>query len=130
PGRPAPPRAIDVLEASVAGLLDADLPIDYAGVLYSTSTLDRVGFTASAPARIAAAMGRYDAVGGTNTALGFDEARALLAAAPDTGRYVLLVSDGEPSNFAAARAAAARLWDLGCPPPHPSASCGVTIFTL
>ncbi len=112
-------RAIDVLEDSVEGLLAAGLDVDYGGVFYSNNVFRTVGIGAGAPNQIVTAMNTYDAGGGTNTAAGLNAARNLLSAAPDTGRYVLLVSDGEPNDFAAARSAASQVWDAG-----------MTIFTL
>jgi hypothetical protein len=116
-------RAIEVLEDSVAALLNANLEIDYAGVLYSTNVFRTIPVGAGAPNALITAMNTYDAGGSTNTAAGLGAARNLLLAAADTGRYVLLVSDGEPcceSNaFAQARAAAQQIWNAG-----------MTIFTL
>lgn len=112
-------RAIDVLEDSVDGLLGAGLEIDYGAVFYSTNVFETVPIGAGAPNGIVNAMNQYDAGGNTNTAAGLSSARNLLLAAPDTGRYALLVSDGEPNSFAEARAAADRMWDDG-----------LTIFTL
>jgi hypothetical protein len=116
-------RAIDVLESSVAGLLGAGLEIDYGAVFYSTNVFRTVPIGAGAPNGIISIMNSYDAGGNTNTAAGLASARNVALAAPDTGRYVLLVSDGEPccaSNaFSAARAAANDLWNAG-----------ITIFTL
>jgi hypothetical protein len=116
-------RAIDVLEASVQTLLDADLTIEYGAAFYSTSVFRTVGIASGAPATISSIMATYDAGGSTNTAAALNTSRNLLAAVPDTGRYVLLVSDGEPccggGAFAAARAAANNVW-----------ASGGTIFTL
>ena len=116
-------RAIDVLESSVAGLLGAGLEIDYGAVFYSTDVFRTIAIGPGAPNQIVTTMNTYDAGGNTNTAAALSSARAVALAAPDTGRYVLLVSDGEPccaSNaFAAARSAATALWNAG-----------VTIFTL
>ena len=112
-------RAIDVLEASITQLLGSNLRIDYGAVFYSSEILDQVSFVPDARRQIAEIMAVRDADAGTNTAAGFDAARQLILAAPDTGRYVLLVSDGEPNDFAAARAAAQALW-----------AAGITIYTL
>lgn len=112
-------RAIDVLEDSVDALLGAGLEIDYGAVFFSTDVFKTVPINAGAPNGIVNAMNQYDAGGGTNTAAGLSSTRNLLLAAPDTGRYALLVSDGEPNSRDEARAAADRMWDDG-----------LTIFTL
>ncbi len=116
-------RAIDVLESSVTGLLNAGLEIDYGGVFYSDNVFRSIPIGASAPNQIITTMNGFDAGGATNTAAGLSVARNLLLAAPDTGRYVLLVSDGEPtvgsSPFGQARSAANDIWNAG-----------MTIFTL
>lgn len=116
-------RAIDVLESSVGALLNAGLEVDYGAVFYSTSVFRTIPITASAPNQIMTVMNSYDAGGTTNTAAGLNSARGIALAAPDTGRYVLLVSDGEPccagNDFANARSAATSLWNAG-----------LTIFTL
>jgi len=116
-------KAIDVLETSVRGLLNADLDIDYGAVFYSDSVFRTVPIGAGAPAQINGIMNSFTSGGSTNTAAGLSSARNVMLAAPDTGRYVLLVSDGEPccasNSFAAARNAATALWDAG-----------ITIFTL
>jgi hypothetical protein len=116
-------RAVDVLEDSVAALLDADLAIDYGAVAYGTDVRRAVPVDRSAPDGIRALLDDLDVDGVTNTAAALGRARELLLAAPDTGRYVLLVSDGEPccqpDSFARARAAADGLWQAG-----------ITTFTL
>ena len=116
-------KAIDVLESSVASLLGAGLEIDYGAVFYSSNVFRTVPIGPGAPNAIMSIMNSYTSGGNTNTAAGLSVARNISLAAPDTGRYVLLVSDGEPccaSNaFAAARAAAVDLWNAG-----------ITIFTL
>lgn len=116
-------RAIDVLEDSVEGLLNADLMIEYGAAFYSSGVFRTHGVGPGAPAQIVDTMSRYDAGGVTNTAAGITTATNVLRAAPNTGRYILLVSDGEPccasNSFSAARAAAARAWGED-----------VTIFTL
>jgi Flp pilus assembly protein TadG len=114
-------RAIDVLEDSVEGLLNAGLEIDYGAVFYSSDVFKTVPISSGTTATngIINAMNQYDAGGGTNTAAGLNSARNLLLNAPDTGRYALLVSDGEPNSVSEGRAAAATLWDAG-----------MTIFSL
>ena len=116
-------KAIDVLESSVAQLLGAGLEIDYGAVFYSSNVFRTVPIGAGAPNTIMSIMNSYTSGGNTNTAAGLSAARNVALAAPDTGRYVLLVSDGEPcceSNaFGAARSAANALWNSG-----------ITIFTL
>lgn len=116
-------RAIDVLEDSVAALLGANLEIDYGAVFYSSSVFRTVPIGPGAPSQIVQTMNSFGAGGSTNTAAGLATARNVLLGAPDTGRYVLLVSDGEPccqSNaFGAARATATSVWNAG-----------ITIFTL
>lgn len=116
-------RAIDVLETSVAGLLATDLMIDYGASFYSSSVFRTVAISDSAPNQIVNIMNAYDAGGNTNTAAALNSARALVTSGENTGRYVLLVSDGEPccasNSFAAARQAAVNLWNSD-----------VTIFTL
>jgi Flp pilus assembly protein TadG len=116
-------RAIDVLEDSVEGLLAAGLDIDYGAAFYSSAVFRTVAIGAGAPNQIISTMNTYDAGGTTNTGAALAAARNLLLAAPDTGRHVLLVSDGEPcceaDSFARGRAAAVELWNAG-----------VTIYTL
>jgi len=112
-------RAIDVLEDSVTALLNAGLEIDYGASFYSSNVFRNVAIGAGAPNQIITTMNNFDAGGSTNTAEGLAAGRNLLAAAPDTGRYLLLVSDGEPNSMAEARAAAATVWNAG-----------MTIFTL
>ncbi len=116
-------RAIDVLEDSVEGLLNANLMIDYGAVFFSSNVFKTHAIGPSTPAQIINTMSRYDAGGSTNTAAALSRAANILSAAPNTGRYILLVSDGEPccssSSFSAARAAAQAAWGRD-----------VTIFTL
>ncbi len=116
-------RAIDVLESSVEGLLNANLTIDYGAVFYSSNVFRTHAIGPSTPAQIVNTMSRYDAGGSTNTAAALSRASNILSAAPNTGRYILLVSDGEPccasNSFSAARAAAQAAWGRD-----------VTIFTL
>lgn len=116
-------RAIDVLESSVTGLLNAGLDIDYGGVFYSSNVFRTIPIGAGAPNAMITTMNSFDAGGSTNTAAGLSAAGNILLAAPDTGRYALLVSDGEPccegDAFGRARAAATQLWNQG-----------MTIFTL
>jgi Flp pilus assembly protein TadG len=116
-------QAIDVLESSVAGLLGADLMIDYGAVFYSTNVFRTVAVGPGAPNQIMNVMNSYGAGGSTNTGAAMNTARNLLTAADNTGYYVLLVSDGEPccggGAFNAARNAATNLWNSD-----------VTIFTL
>ncbi len=112
-------QAIDALETSVRGLLNANLDIDYGAVFYSDNAFRTVAIGPGAPAQINGIMNAYGAGGSTNTAAALNGARSQLLAAPDTGRYVLLVSDGEPNSFSDARAAATQLWNAG-----------ITIFTL
>jgi Flp pilus assembly protein TadG len=116
-------KAIDVLEQSVAGLLNAGLDIDYGGVFYSDNVFRTIPIGAGAPNSIISTMNSYGAGGVTNTGAGLNAARNVLLNAPDTGRYVLLVSDGEPccasNSFAAARSAGDALFNAG-----------ITTFTL
>ena len=115
--------AIDVLETSVSTLLAANLDIDYGAVFFSSNVFRTHAISPAAPGQILNTMAAFGAGGSTNTAAALNRARDVLAAAPDTGRYVLLVSDGEPccasNSFSAARAAADNVWNLGA-----------TIFTL
>jgi hypothetical protein len=87
-------RAIDVLEDSVAGLLGANLDITYGAVFFSTDVFKRIAVSTGAPNAIMDTMNSYDAGGGTNTAAALAAGREVMLAAPDTGRYLLLVSDG------------------------------------
>jgi hypothetical protein len=116
-------KAIDVLESSVRNLLNANLRIDYGAVFYSTNVFRTIGIGPSTPGQINATMNTYGAGGNTNTAAGLSSGRNVLLAAPDTGRYILLVSDGEPccasNSFSAGRAAAQAAWNSG-----------ITIYTL
>jgi Flp pilus assembly protein TadG len=110
-------RAIDILEQSVSGLLAAGLDIDYGAVFFSDNVFRSVPIGAGAPNTIISTMNSYDAGGVTNTGAALSSARNLLLAAPDTGRYVLLVSDGEPccqsNSFAAARSAGDAIFNAG-----------------
>lgn len=116
-------RAIDVLESSVAALLGTDLMIDYGAAFYSTSVFRTVAISDAAPNQIVSIMNTYDAGGSTNTAAAINSARNLVSAGENTGRYILLVSDGEPccggGAFSAARNAARTAWNRD-----------ITIFTL
>lgn len=115
--------AIDVLEQSVAGLLRADLMVDYGAAFYSSNVFRTVSINPNAPNQIINIMNRYGAGGVTNTADALNRSGNIVTAGTNTGRYVLLVSDGEPccrsNSFSAARAAARNLWNRD-----------VTIFTL
>jgi hypothetical protein len=113
-------RAIDVLELSVAGLLGANLEIDYSAVFYNGGVFDSVAFSGGAIGQILSALDAYDARGNTNYSAPLSRARQLLAAEEDTGRYVLMVSDGAPGDSPSQiDAAAASLWGIDS-----------TIFTL
>jgi hypothetical protein len=116
-------RAIDVLESSVRGLLNANLRVEYGAVFYSTNVFRTHALGPSTPAAINSSMNTYDAGGNTNTAAGLATATNIVTAGQNTGRYILLVSDGEPccgsNSFSAARQAAANAWGQD-----------VTIFTL
>ncbi|HTM20586.1 MAG TPA: vWA domain-containing protein [Kofleriaceae bacterium] len=116
-------KAIDVLESSVRNLLNANLRIDYGAVFFSTGVFKTIGIGPSSPGQINATMNTYGAGGNTNTAAGLNTGRNVLLAAADTGRYILLVSDGEPccdgNSFAAARAAADAAF-----------AAGITIYSL
>jgi hypothetical protein len=112
-------RAIDVLKASVNNLLDADLRIDYGMVIYSGGILSVVPPGEGTPSHInniRNAVNGRGAGGMTCTSCGLNRARELLlGAGDDTGRYVLLVSDGAPTaggNEAGARSAANSLWAI------------------
>jgi Mg-chelatase subunit ChlD len=106
-------RAIDILEISVAGLLNADLDIDYASVFYNSGVFDHVGFGGSAINQILNRFDNYDAGGGTNYSSPLGRARSILAAEEDTGRYVLMVSDGQPGDSPGQIASAASsLWAI------------------
>jgi len=116
-------RAIDVLEQSVRNLLLAGLRIDYGAVFFSTGVFRTLGIGPSTPGQIISTMNHYDAGGNTNTAAALSSGRNVLTAAPNTGYYMLLVSDGEPccssSSFSAARQAAVNAWNSD-----------ITIYTL
>jgi hypothetical protein len=115
--------ALDVLEASVGELLADDLPIDYGAVFFGSDVVESVPIAAASAPAITRAIDRHDAHGQTDTGAALMRAVGLLAAVPDTGRHVLLISDGEPccDDGAVGRAqeAALTLWNGG-----------VTIFTL
>lgn len=115
-------KAIDVLEDNVRTLLDLGLDIEYGAVLFETDIRTSVGIGPGAPGLIKARMAANGADGWTCTSCGLNRANNLLSAVEDTGRYVLLVSDGDPNEGggkAGARTAAAGLWGIGA-----------TIFTL
>ena len=115
--------AIDVLEDSVAGLLAADLMVDYGAAFYSSSVFRTVAIGPGAPAQIVNIMNAYGAGGVTNTGAALNRARNILTATDNTGYHILLVSDGEPccssNSFSAARQAAVNAWNAD-----------ITIFTL
>jgi Flp pilus assembly protein TadG len=114
---------INVLENSVAGLLAADLMIDYGAAFYSGGVFATVGIGPGAPAQINNVMAANGAGGVTNTAAALGAGRNLLTAAENTGRYALLVSDGAPccsaDSVTQAKNTAPSLWDND-----------ITIFTL
>lgn len=116
-------QAIDALESSVRSLLNANLRIEYGAVFYSTNVFRTHGIGPNTPAAINSSMNSYGAGGSTNTAAGINRATNILTAAQNTGRYILLVSDGEPccggNAFGAGRQAAVNAWNND-----------VTIFTL
>ena len=106
-------RAVDILEASISGLLDADLPVDYAAAFYNSGVFDFARFGPSSIATIRDHMDFHDAAGGTAYAGPLQMAHDMLAEVDDTGYYVLMVSDGQPGDSAGGiQAAAERLWDL------------------
>jgi uncharacterized protein YegL len=108
--------------------LKADLPIDWAAVLFDSSVIDKVDFRPLDPANlkkdISDVVNKHDAGAGTQTDAGFDQARDYLNHIKDTTtaneRYVLLVSDGVPNSPDAATTAANKIWD----------ETGATIITL
>lgn len=121
-------RKIDLLEASVRGLLDARLMVEYGAILFSGDVLSTIAIDSSSPAEIDSAMTNTRAHATTNTEAALDAARDLITGEENTGYYVLLVSDGEPTcgglTFICraerdAKRAAERLWDAD-----------VTLFTL
>lgn len=116
-------RAIDVLENSISSLLATNLMIDYGAAFYSSSVFRTVAISPGAPNQIVNIMNAYDAGGSTNTAAALNSARTLVSAGENTGRYILLVSDGEPccssNSFSAARNAAVAAWNQD-----------ITIFSL
>jgi len=96
--------------------------IAYGAALYSSNVFASVAVGPGAPNQLRNLMATFTAGGATNTAGGLNTARNLLTAVEDTGRYVLLVSDGQPNaggGEAGARSAANGLWGIGA-----------TIFTL
>ena len=108
-------RAIDVLEQTVAELVNSVDNIEFGGVFYSTNVFRWVGLDAAAPANIVDIMNRFDAGGETATADALQAARQRFIRAPgDTGHYVLLVSDGAPccttNSIERAVNAARQLW--------------------
>lgn len=116
--------AIRVLKESVTNLLDAGLMVDYGLAIFASGLEDQAPIGTSVATLKAKVNGR-NAGGMTCTSCGLNRARELLlAAGEDTGRYVLLVSDGAPNNGGGAngaRAAATSIWN------NPTAG---TIFTL
>ena len=108
--------AIQVLEESILNLLaDPEIELDYGAAFYSSTNFAEVAIGPAAPAQIAANIAARGAGGATCTSCGLNTARALLAAADDTGRYVLLVSDGAPNYGGGAggsRTAADALWAI------------------
>jgi Mg-chelatase subunit ChlD len=90
-------RLIDVLESNMANLLGLGLPVEIGAVLFSDDVLATVPVALDSAAQIISAMGRYDADGFTNTPEALARAADILRASPDTGRYIIFVSDGQPA---------------------------------
>jgi len=106
-------RAVDILELSVNGLLDADLPVEYAAAFYNSGVFDFARFGPDAIDEIKDHMDFHDAAGGTGYSAPLSLAYDMLSSVEDTGYYVLMVSDGQPFDSPEAiRNAANRLWGI------------------
>ena len=97
--------------------------IEYGAAFYSSNVFRTVAISPTSPSQIISIMDSYDAGGSTNTAAAVNSSRNILNAAENTGRYILLVSDGEPccggGAMSSALNAAAASWNQD-----------MTIFTL
>jgi Mg-chelatase subunit ChlD len=134
---------IAALEASIHALLSTPLMVEYGAVFYASGILNRVAVEEANNEHIRDVMRDTNIPNifqgeKTDTAEGLDVARQLLEGEENTGLYVLLVSDGAPTEcngglictdlnpfngtskpIEEAKAAARKLWDRD-----------VTIFTL
>jgi hypothetical protein len=111
------PTKFEVLRDSVNELFAKDLDIEYGAVFFNTSSHHVVAIGPSAPAAISANMAAITPSGMTSIHKGLNRAAEVLAASgEDHGRYVILLSDGEPTEPEGteganlAKAAAAAVW--------------------
>jgi hypothetical protein len=114
---------LEVLEESILNLLDQDYDIDYAAVFFSERVEGAVDFGANAVDQIRQFILDNDSFLTTCISCGLRQARQFIAPTENTGRYVLFVGDGDPTeangSMAPAQAEANLLWNLD-----------TTIFTL
>jgi len=104
-----------ILRAAVSDLVDGGLRIDFGAVFFSSGILNTVAFNPGNSASVISQIHSRSSVpstGETNTGLALKRARNMLVAEEDTGRYVMLVSDGAPCCAANAKAAAVAATDL------------------
>jgi hypothetical protein len=115
---------INVLKQAVSQLLAADLDVEYGSAFFDSNVFfsSNVGYNASHP-EIQGALNRYGPGSSTNTGAAIARGTQLLSVGEDTGRYMLIVTDGEPTAGAGdpytyAENAAVQAWGTD-----------VTIFT-
>jgi Mg-chelatase subunit ChlD len=91
--------AIDVLKDSVNAVLALDLDAEIGAVFFAGDVLFEtpVSYSAQQP-EIQQGLNHYRASGTTATGAALNEARELLVSSEDRGRYIILISDGEPTE--------------------------------
>ena len=107
---------INVLKSAVRELLNADLDVEYGSAFFDASVFfsSPVHYDPSHP-EIQSALGRYGPGSSTDTGDAIRQGTSLLAAGEDTGRYMLIVTDGAPTAgggnpFTYAENAAQQAW--------------------
>jgi Mg-chelatase subunit ChlD len=117
--------AIDVLKDSVKAVLAANLDVDIGAVFFASNVFLKtpLGYSDHHP-EIKKGLDEHGAAGTTATGAALHAARELLAQSEDRGRYVILISDGEPTDgasnpYAYSEEAAREAW-----------SAHITIFTV
>jgi hypothetical protein len=109
---------IKTLEEAVSGhLLDQRIPLNYSAALFSLGLVAAVPFGDDAVTKILDEFARQDAFGNTHPEFGFDKAREFFREQPKDGppRYVVFVSDGEPTEPPKAFEGSRKLWDEAGP---------------
>ena len=88
----------EVVQATLLGLLDLGLPIQWGLVIYSSGVRETVAVASDNELALEEAMGRRGPGGATRTHLALESAGALLRATGPERRHLLLVSDGYPNG--------------------------------